>query len=242
MPDRSLVSCIVPVFNGERYVCEALASILAQTYRPLEIIVVDDGSTDDTPATVARFADRVVYVRQAHAGPAAARNRGLAASKGEFVAFLDADDLWHSEKLTRQMARFAAQPGLELCITHVRKFWIPELEHEKERLLAHPSTQEQPGYVCQCLVARRSVFDKIGTFDVSLSIGEDTDWFLRAADQGLTIEVLPHLLVYRRMHQDNLSYRVHDPAGTEDRFRIVLAAFARRRKRDGSEPESNAAC
>jgi glycosyltransferase involved in cell wall biosynthesis len=99
-----LISCVVPVFNGERYLGEALDSILAQTYRPLELLVVDDGSTDGTAALVTRYRDQIRPLFQPNAGQAAARNLGLSVARGEFVAFLDADDLWHPEKLARQMA------------------------------------------------------------------------------------------------------------------------------------------
>ena len=99
-----LISCVVPVFNGERYLGEALDSILAQTYRPLELLVVDDGSTDGAAALVTRYRDQTRPLFQPNAGQAAARNLGLSVARGEFVAFLDADDLWHPEKLARQMA------------------------------------------------------------------------------------------------------------------------------------------
>src|SRR5688572_13312922 len=106
MPESSLplISCVVPVFNGERYLSETLESIFAQSYRPLEVIVADDGSTDRTPDTVAGYGDRIRYLKQENAGASAARNLGLEAARGEFIAFLDADDLWHAEKLQRQMA------------------------------------------------------------------------------------------------------------------------------------------
>src|ERR687893_681850 len=97
-----LVSCIVPVFNGERYLQAALDSIFAQTYRSLEVLVVDDGSTDNTAAIVGSYGDRVRYLQQDNHGPSAARNRGIEAATCEFIAFLDADDLWHAEKLERQ--------------------------------------------------------------------------------------------------------------------------------------------
>src|SRR3954451_22735593 len=87
-----LVSCIVPVFNGERYLREALQSILAQSYRPIEVVVVDDGSTDRSPVVVAGFGREVRYLRQENAGPAAARNHGVQEARGELLAFLDADD------------------------------------------------------------------------------------------------------------------------------------------------------
>ena len=112
---KPLVSCIVPVFNGERYLAEALDSILAQTYRPVDLIVVDDGSTDGTAQVAAGYGERITYLYQENSGPAAARNKGIDAAQGEFVAFLDADDVWHEEKLARQMVRFDARRELGVC-------------------------------------------------------------------------------------------------------------------------------
>jgi glycosyltransferase involved in cell wall biosynthesis len=218
---------LVPVFNGERYLADALDSILAQTYPLLEIIVVDDGSTDGTPAVVARYADKVSYMRQANAGQAAARNRGLAAAKGEFVAFLDADDLWHPQKLARQMARFEARPELGFCTTYIKNFWIPELQHEEQRLRDHPFAAERPS-VAPTLMARLCVFDRVGRFDASLKHRDTTDWVSRAGDQGVVSEVLPEVLVYRRIHRNNTSRR-REAADHDDLFRIVKAALDRRR-------------
>ena len=144
-----LISCIVPVFNGERYLGKALESILKQTYQPLEIIVVNDGSTDGTAAVAARYGDQIHYVRQNNAGAPTARNLGLSVARGEFVAFLDSDDLWHPEKLERQMARFDACPQIDLCVTYVQNFWIRELKEEAERFRNHRLTQMVPGYVTQ---------------------------------------------------------------------------------------------
>jgi glycosyltransferase involved in cell wall biosynthesis len=200
-----LISCIVPVFNGERYLGEALDSILAQTYRPLEVIVVDDGSTDGTAGVVARYGGRVAYLFQPNAGHAAARNLGLGAARGEFVAFLDADDLWHPEKLARQMARFHARPELDLCVTHVRNFWIPELADGRERHRGRRHGQALPGYSTVTLLTRRALFESMGRFDPTLRHGDDTEWFLRAADRGAVRELLPDVLVYRRLHHANRS-------------------------------------
>ena len=201
-----LVSCIVPVFNGERYLAEAVDSILAQTYRPLELIVVDDGSTDGTPGIVRAYGTRVRGVRQENAGAPAARNRGLRAARGELVAFLDSDDLWHREKLTRQVARFAARPELELSVTHLQNFWIPELREEAARFRDHPLSQPQPGYVTVTMVARRALFERVGEFNRQLSVGDPLEWFVRAAEHGAVMELLAETLVYRRLHHTNLSW------------------------------------
>src|SRR5262249_463443 len=157
-----LISCIVPVFNGERYLREALESIFNQTYRPLEVIVIDDGSTDSTPSVVAGYGERVVHLRQANAGPGAAPHLRLRAAHGEFVAFLDARDLWPPETLARQMARFEARPELDVSVTHLQNFWIAELQEEAARWRDHRLLRPLPAYSLTALLARRVLFDRVG--------------------------------------------------------------------------------
>jgi glycosyltransferase involved in cell wall biosynthesis len=206
--EESLISCIVPVCNGQRYLAETISSILAQTHQALEIIVVDDGSTDET-ATVARgFGPRIQYSWQENAGEAAARNRGLRVAQAELIAFLDADDLWHPEKLQRQAAWLRDRPEVDLCFTWFQNFWIPELAQEKERYEELPLSQPQSAWSTSTLLARRSVFTKFGFFvdDGSLTFGsESMIWLLHAAEQGAVINVLPEILMYRRFHRDNVS-------------------------------------
>lgn len=234
----SLVSCIVPVFNGERYLAEALDSILKQSYKPLEIIVADDGSTDGTREVVQRYDTRVRYLLQSNAGPVVARNLGLGAATGEFVAFLDADDLWHAEKLARQMARFDARPELDVCVAHVQNFWIPELREEEERLRDNRVSKPLPGYSTVTLLARRSLFEAVGPFNAALRHGDSTDWFLRAAEHGAVIELLPDVLSYRRLHQTNRS-RLLASNSRDEFLKIVKAVIDRRRvKNDGQVDDS----
>ena len=123
------ISCIVPVYNGARFLAEALESILAQTLRPTEIIVVDDGSTDATPAVGRAYSQHVFYVRQPNAGPASARNLGIGFATGSFLSFLDADDLWHADKLARQMHALESNPTAGLCVTYLQNFRVEESAH-----------------------------------------------------------------------------------------------------------------
>jgi glycosyltransferase involved in cell wall biosynthesis len=221
------------VFNGERYVREALDSILAQTYRPLEIIVADDGSTDATAAIVALFGKQVHYLKQSNKGPAAARNLGMDAAKGEFIAFLDADDLWHREKLERQMARFRARPELDYCVTYCQNFWIPELKSEAEKYRNHRISQPMPGFVTGTLVARCRMFETVGFFNSELAHGDSTQWFLRAAEQQAVMELLPVALTYRRLHSENRS-RLLASASREEFLQILKSSLDRRRQSNKS--------
>lgn len=225
-----LVSCIVPVYNGERYLRESVDSILAQTYRPLEVVVADDGSTDGTAGIARSYGALATYLWQPNAGPAAACNLGLHASRGEFVAFLAADDLWHPEKLARQMIRFQARPDLDLCVTHIQNFWAPELAAEEAELRDHRLARPLPGYTLVTLVARRAIFETVGDLDPSLRHGDGTDWFLRAAERDAVMEMLPEVLVYRRLHPANRSRHLADHS-RQTYLRIVKASLDRRRRR-----------
>ena len=203
-----LISCVVPVFNGERYLGETLDSILAQTYQPLEIIVADDGSTDGTASVVGRYGEQVRYLRQANAGEAAARNLGLSGASGEFVAFLDADDLWQPEKLERQMSRFQNPPQIDLCFTRYNNFWVPELAEEEQRYKGQTLAQPQSAWSISTLLARRSAFERFGKFSNDGSWPPESEnliWFLHAAERGAVIEVMPDIMMLRRLHAANQS-------------------------------------
>jgi glycosyltransferase involved in cell wall biosynthesis len=232
---RPLVSCVVPVYNGERYLREALQSILAQTYEPLEVIVVDDGSTDGTPCVAHEFVATVRYLRQSTAGPSATRNCGVAAATGSFVAFLEPDDLWHPEKLARQMASFNSRPETAVCVTYARNFWIPELAEGARLEEPHPRAQGVPGFIVSAIATKRTLFDRVGFFDTSLIFTGHTDWLLRAMDDHAIIEVLPEVLTYRRMHHTNLTRR-EAAACRSEYLRVLNMSLTRRRiaRRAGS--------
>jgi glycosyltransferase involved in cell wall biosynthesis len=228
---NALISCIIPVYNGERYLGEAIDSILAQTYRPIEVIVVDDGSTDSSAAVVLRYGVPVRYAYQENAGVAAAFNRGLRLATGEMFAFLAADDLWHPEKLALQFEHFARDDRLDACVTLIQNFWVAELRDEEERLKDTPIGRPMPGYTADTLLARRRVFDAVGPFDDGLQHAHDLAWFLRAAEHGATITLLPRVLAHRRLHKENRSRFL---AGDSRRdFAAVLKASLDRRRKGG---------
>ena len=229
MSTNPLVNCIVPVYNGERYLGEALESVLSQSYQPVGIIVVDDGSTDGTAGIAARYGDRIAYVRQENSGPVAARNRGLKEAGAQFIGFLDADDLWLPDKLQRQMSRFEANPAIDISVALMRNFWAPEVRDEEARLKAAGLADGQTGQATQTIVARRTAFDKVGPLDESLPHRDAMDWMVRARDVGLIIEELPEVLAARRVHETNRSRR-RQGDDRENMLRIVKASLDRRRR------------
>lgn len=238
MTETPRISCIIPVFNCERYIGESLDSVLAQTCPVSEILVVDDGSTDGTAAVVAGYEDRGVrYVRQENMGPAAARNRGVAGTGGGFVAFLDADDLWAPDKLERQVARFRERPELGFVITHFTSFWTPDLKEEEDSYQDPRTARVLPGYLMQTMLVRRDVLESVGPLEESLMSGEDQDWFLRAEDLGVAMEVLPEILLQRRLHPDNMTRRLGQEV-QRNLLRVVRRSMARRRSGSRTESET----
>jgi glycosyltransferase involved in cell wall biosynthesis len=220
------VTCVVPVFNGEKYLAESLESVLAQTYAPIEIMVVDDGSTDRTPAILAGFGNEIRSIRQANAGPSAARNRGIADAKGEYIAFLDADDLWVAAKTEIQMRRFASLPNLAVCTSLMQNFWMDELADEASRLKDTDAARPQPG-PSQTMLVRSEVFDSVGRFDPELRHRDVHDWIARAREVGVQFDQVDEVLVHRRLHASNLS-RSRGAADTQELFAILEKRLAAR--------------
>jgi glycosyltransferase involved in cell wall biosynthesis len=198
-----LVSVVMPVYQGERYLGEALDSALAQEYEPLEIIVVDDGSTDAS-AAIAR-ARPVRYVRLEHQGLARARNAGIEAARGEIVAFLDADDVWLPGGLEARVSHLLANPELGYVLSRMEVFFEPGTERPswiRERVLSEP----QHGFF-QTFVGHRRVFDEVGLFDPAFEPSDDIDWFARAKDAGVASFELPQVCARYRVHDDSLTSR-----------------------------------
>jgi glycosyltransferase involved in cell wall biosynthesis len=225
-----LVSCIVPVFNGERFLGAALDSILAQTHQPLEVIVIDDGSRDGTSKVAARHAGRITYLHQANQGPAAAKNVGIGVARGEYVSFLDADDVWLPEKLARQVALFRRRPEVHLSFTAFQNFWMPEVATEEARYRDHPLFRPSQAWSIGTLVARRRAFETYGRFETGRRGNENMLWYLRAAGAGASIDVLPEVLMRRRLHLGNATRQPADD--NHDLFLPIVKAWREYRRRD----------
>jgi glycosyltransferase involved in cell wall biosynthesis len=192
------VSVIIPTYNRAKYVTKAIDSVLAQTYRDYEIIVVDDGSTDNTSEVLNPYMDRIHYIYQENAGVSAARNRGIMDAKGEWIAFLDSDDEWLPEKLSIQMRDVQRRPDVCAHITNVtfnplngRAISLFEVRNFKgygvSSFILERPFQYMLKYeiaVLPTLLVRRDILLDSGLFDTELSIAEDVDIFLRVALEG----------------------------------------------------------
>ncbi|MGI8792789.1 MAG: glycosyltransferase [Acidimicrobiales bacterium] len=204
------VSVVIPSYNYGRFIAEAVDSVLAQTLPPKEVIVVDDGSTDDTLARLGQYRGSIDLITQANAGVSVARNSGVQHSTGDIVAFLDADDVWAPQKLERQVERFERDAGVGLvhcCLQEV---------DEVGRLVGKP-TEGLEGWVSEellllrrpvvgcssCVAVRRSVHDEIGGFDPRLSTSADWDYAYRVAER-YRVALVPEALVHYRGHGSNM--------------------------------------
>jgi glycosyltransferase involved in cell wall biosynthesis len=194
------VSVIVPTHNGERFLAEAIRSILAQPAASLEVIVVDDGSEDGAAGIAAAFGEPVRVVSQPRGGPAAARNLGITSARGVYIGFLDHDDVWAPDKLRLQLSAFAARPGLDVCVGHIQRF-RGDFSGPDRKLIGVP----QPGFLTVTMLARREAFDRVGLLDSTLLHADTAEWFLRATQRGLSVHLLPDVLTYHRDHESNLS-------------------------------------
>lgn len=222
------ISVIVIVKNGERYLAQGLRSILSQTLRPLEIIVVDDHS-DDKSADIARsFAD-VTYLPQASQGGIAnSRNLGIESAKGDLIAFLDHDDLWAAEKLAIQASIMRDHDEIQYSTTLMRKF----VENEAGVVQMKPGDDfdsPQEAVTPSSLLARKAVFATVGKFDPAYIIGCDSDWFLRARDLAVPCILIPQVLLYKRLHDSNISRNGN--LNKKELFLIARASIERKKHR-----------
>lgn len=224
------VSVLIPAYNYGRFLPAALESVFAQTYSDYEVIVLDDGSTDDTAQIVA--ADpRVRYLYQEHAGISAARNRLLAEAQGEFAAFLDADDLWLPEKLALQVAQLDADPDCSVVFTAVENFSLQSRDEMPARELALADAVVQYALPTACM--RMEVIRRIGAFSEKYTYGEDTEWLFRLRMAGIRISCLPQKLYLRRIHGENLSL-THRESTQKNILPFMADVIRNARKRQAS--------
>jgi glycosyltransferase involved in cell wall biosynthesis len=217
----AFVSVTIPAHNAEAFLRDAIESVLQQSI-PHELIVVNDGSTDSTPSIIASYGDRLRAIHQERRGLGGARNRGIQASRGEWIAFLDADDRWTPDKLLRQAAVLDARGDIDMVFGHCVEFATAGSE---ARWIAR--TEPFPAYSACAMLARRARFDRTGGFSESGKVGEFIDWYSRARDGGAESAMLEEVVFHRRVHDSNMTRVVDDRRG---QYLDVVAAHLRRRR------------
>jgi glycosyltransferase involved in cell wall biosynthesis len=207
------ISVIIPTYNRAAFLAAAVDSVRQQGCSPVEIIIVDDGSSDDTARLVRSLGANLRYVYQTNQGPAAARNRGLALAEGDFLAFLDTDDAWPGGRLHSMLRHLEQDDALQLVLGHI-EMQQQRTSGEDFRLVAAGER-----VLLWCLGAalfRRSAFDRVGPFDANLRFSEDLDWYLKAMEFGLPMQVVPEIALHYRLHEDNM---------TRDRLAVRSSIF-----------------
>jgi glycosyltransferase involved in cell wall biosynthesis len=220
--DSFFISVIIPVFNGEAFLKQAVESVLCQNYGSMEIIVVDDGSTDQTRNIAAHFGNSIRYVFQANRGPASARNTGLAAASGNIIGFLDADDLWKENRLEVQLRYLKEKSSYDIVLGFTQCIVQGK---EGAESFKEPWCCVQLG----AALIRKQVFTAVGLFDETYHLCEDWDWFMRAEEAGFSVLKHPEVVQFYRRHGENITNRKKMVTGYQ--LKAIKSALDRRRKK-----------
>jgi len=224
----------MPAYNAEKYVCEAMDSVFQQAYQPLEFIIINDGSTDDTEATIEQYinqhplSDHIQFHKQINNGVAATLNRGVSLARGQYIAFIDADDIWEPNKLSKQMAVIKKQPDLDMVFGHAQQFYSPELTKAERGKMRCPTSKE-PATLQTAMLIKASSLQKLDGFNERWRKGHFLDWFSRAREKGLKYVTLPDVVYRRRLHTSNMGIYMRD--NYVDYVRILKASLDRRRSK-----------
>lgn len=226
-----LISVIIPSYNAADYLGEAIDSVIAQNYDNLELIVVDDGSTDETREVVSRYSDKLQYIFQENGGIGAARNTGVKASSGGLLAFLDADDIWVSDKLALQLAAFAATPNIDVVYGHARQFYSPEVSDDFKRKKGF-AKEVMPATLSTAMLIKRSSFLNVGYYEEGKWI-VDQNWYMQSQELGTKQVVLDDIVYLRRIHENNHSIK-HADKKKDAQFELAKRALRlKRQKKSG---------
>ena len=227
---EDLVSVIIPAFNAASFIGSAVESVLSQDHPAIEIIVVDDGSSDDTVSIAESFGHPVICYRQENGGPPVARNRGLAMASGEYVGFLDADDLYEPRRIALQIAKLRHNPGADVAIGRLVREDLASAPGEP-MVFVPMETEERISLQLGACLFRRSVFERVGLMEKSLRHSDDLDWFMRARELGVSMLLHDDIVLHQRLHRNNMT---RDRAENLRFLPIMLKrSLDRRRAADG---------
>tara|TARA_R110002124_G_scaffold229799_1_gene394944 strand:- start:4557 stop:5270 length:714 start_codon:yes stop_codon:yes gene_type:complete len=225
-----LIDIIIPVYNGERFVCEAIDSARKQTHQNIRIIVVNDGSTDGSREKILALTGQLpnlVFVDRPHCGVSATLNTALEHTSADWIAFLDCDDLWATNKLQAQLAALTADQSLDICFTKLKEFDDESAINTKYRARPEPLD----GFNKTSMLCRRSLFDRVGEFNDALEMGDFIEWFNRCKTHNVKHVVLPDVLAFRRIHDNNMTNGV----SAVDYLKVIRLHLNSKRKVSGND-------
>ncbi len=223
------VTVIIPCFNGARFLREALASLERQNYPCLEIIIVDDGSTDDSATVAQSLGESVRYIHQKNKGLPGARNTGLDAASGALITFLDVDDVYNDDKLAVQTRLFDCNPELQIVVGRMQKTKLNG--HQDGRPFFVPYEEPAPALKMDCALIRREVFDQVGRFDETRRYCDDWDWFMRAREAGIRFLMHDEVVAEYRRHDANMTNQAE--VGNQHTLQMLKKSLERRRRQHG---------
>lgn len=228
------VSVIIPILNGSRWIDEALSSVAAQTYMPSEIIVIDGGSSDNSEGIVKEFNSRpstpdTRFILQDQVGASSKRNAGAEIAKGDYLSFLDADDVWPEERTECLLGPFLENHNLECVSGKMQQFISSTTSVGSRKILGDPTPTRLPS----TSLIKRSAFEKVGKFNTLLDRGETIEWWSRAVDSGLKMASIDCTTLLRRIHSDNLGRTRPNPGG--DYLKMLHQVLTRRRESGSAE-------
>ena len=230
--NERLVTVMITVFDGAAYLAEAIESVLAQTYPAVELIVLDDGSTDASGDIARSFGSALRYERQENAGMGAARNSAVELAAGHYLSFLDSDDRFRPDKIERQVEILDADPSVDMVFGHMTEFVSPDVDATSAALLREP-VHDLPWRTPNLMLVRREAYERVGPFSTTLRVGIGVDWYARATEQGLKESVPPHIVLERRLHADNNGIRQRD--ARLQYLSVLKASLDRKRALDDAE-------
>ena len=228
-PKNPFISVIIPAYNAAEFLADAVQCIWDQNYPELEVILVDDGSTDDTPRVAASFGGKVRYTRQENQGPGSARNHGLRLARASLIAFLDADDLWPPYTLKLLGSHLADYPGTEMVLGRMQ--YLRQIQGPDGRPKLEPFAQPVLTLNLDAGLFRKAAFDKVGPFDPTMASSDDMDWFLRAREARISMDFVEQVVLFYRRHDHNLT---HDRKASLSHFTHALKRSLDRRRQSGA--------
>ncbi|MCX7121898.1 MAG: glycosyltransferase family A protein [Gammaproteobacteria bacterium] len=221
------ISIIVAVWNGEKYIEEAINSILNQTYLNKEIIIVNDGSTDKTTDIIKKFSDKVICINQENHGLFISQNRGVKIATGDYLSFLDYDDIWENDKLSKQMELMQKEENDPIVFMRIKQFICPSLTSEDRKKIGFYE-QELPGYIAGTLLISKERFNQIGFFEEKRQLGGFIEWYFRVLEKNIPTKITDAIGLHRRIHNDNMGRQLSVYSRT-DYLRILKTNLVRKR-------------